>query len=130
MVVVDGKGIPLESRLLEAEVTLVEHTLNGIASKRRRKIRRSIADKAYDSDSLSDHLATQKIQLICPHRGGRKRKSQDGRTLRRYPNRWKIERTFAWLGNFRRLVVRYDRKSEIYEAFFHIACSIIVLRHL
>jgi transposase len=89
-----------------------------------------IADKAYDSDSLREHLAAQRIQLICPHRSGRKKKSQDGRPLRRYRHRWKIERTFAWLGNFTRLVVRYDRKPELYEAFFHIACAIIALRHL
>jgi transposase len=35
-----------------------------------------------------------------------KGKQQDGRALRRYRQRWKIERTFAWLSNFRRLVVR------------------------
>lgn len=133
MVVVDGKGIPLGSQLLEAspaEVTLVEHTLNGVAPRQRRKIRRLIADRAYDCDSLREHLADQGIQLICPHREGRKRRKQDGRSLRRYRQRWKIERTFAWLGNFRRLVVRYDRNTNIYQAFFHIACAVIALRHL
>ncbi len=36
--------------------------------------------------------------LVCPHRKGRKRtKTQDGRKLRRYRRRWKIERTVAWL---------------------------------
>lgn len=134
MVVVDGQGVPLGSQLLEAspaEVTLVEHTLNGVAGRHRRNIRRLIADRAYDSDTLREHLAQQNIELICPHRGGRtKKKTQDGRALRRYRHRWKIERTFAWLGNFRRLVVRYDRSTLIYEAFFHLACAIITLRHL
>jgi transposase len=104
--VVDGQGIPLGSQLLEAspaEVTLVEHTLNGVAPRHRRKITRLIVD----CDSLREHLEEQGIQLICPHRKGRKRrKQQDGRALRRYRHRWKIERTFAWLSNFRRLVVR------------------------
>jgi transposase len=133
MVVVDGAGVPLGSRLLEAspaEVTLVEHTLNGVARRHRRKIKRLIADRAYDSDSLRAHLRAQQIELISPHRQGRKKKAQDGRALRRYRHRWKIERTFAWLGNFRRLVVRYDRNSKMYEAFFHIACALITLRHL
>ena len=40
------------------------------------------------------------------------------------------ERTNAWLGNFRRLVVRYDRSLTIYGAFFHIACFMIVLRRV
>jgi len=44
--------------------------------------------------------------------------------------RWIIERTNAWLGNFRRLVVRYDRSLTIYGAFFHIACFMIVLRRV
>ncbi len=38
--------------------------------------------------------------------------------------------TFAWLGNFRRLVVRHDRSITIYQAFFHIACFMIVLRRV
>jgi hypothetical protein len=41
-----------------------------------------------------------------------------------------VERTNAWLGNFRRLVVRYDRALTIYGAFFHIACFMIVLRRV
>ena len=56
--------------------------------------------------------------------------AQDGRALRRYRRRWTVERTFAWLGNFRRLVVRYDRSLKIYQAFFHIACFMIVLRRV
>lgn len=32
-----------------------------------------------------------------------------GRRLRRYRHRWIVERTIGWLGNFRRLTVRYDR---------------------
>lgn len=47
--------------------------------------------------------------------------------MRRYRRRWKVERTFAWLGNFRRLVVRWDRSLTIYRAFFYIACLIIAL---
>ena len=56
--------------------------------------------------------------------------TQDGRALRRYRRRWKSERTFAWLGNFRRLVVRYDRSTKNYEAFFPIACFMFTLRRV
>ncbi len=43
------------------------------------------------------------IELIAPHRSNRKKPAtQDGRALRRYKRRWIIERTNAWLGNFRR----------------------------
>jgi transposase len=139
MVVVDGAGIPLGSRIVEAspsEVKLVKSTLQSIAVPRggpgrtKSKPHRLIADQGYDSDKLRAALHAQGIELICPHRCTRRHKLQDGRKLRRYRHRWKIERTFAWLGNFRRLVVRYERNSEIYRAFFHLACLIITLRHL
>ena len=55
---------------------------------------------------------------------------QDGRALRRYEKRWIVERSIAWLGNFRRLVVRYDRSLTIYQAFIHIAFLMITLRRV
>lgn len=140
MVVVDGQGIPLGNHLdsaSPAEVRLVEQTLAQVRLSRhqrgrsKNRVRRLIADRAYDSDPLRKQLHAQGIELICPHRQNRRKAAtQDGRALRRYRRRWKIERTFAWLGNFRRLVVRYDRALRMYNAFFHLACLIITLRHL
>ena len=90
-----------------------------------------IADQGYDSDPLRKRLARRGIELIVPHRKNRKKSpTQDGRALRRYKRRWIIERTIAWLGNFRRLTVRYERSLTIYRAFFHIACFMIVLRRV
>ena len=69
--------------------------------------------------------------MIAPHRKNRKKKkTQDGRKLRRYKKRWKVERLFAWLGNFRRLVVRYERRAKNYLGFVHLGCMMILLRHL
>jgi transposase len=139
MVVVDGEGIPLGKQLYSAspnEVRLAEETLASIRVSRRhrggrprQKPERVIGDRAYDSDPLRERLGERDIELIAPHRWNRsKPRTQDGRALRRYRRRWKIERTLAWLGNFRRLVVRYERLFTVYEAFFHIACFMIVLR--
>jgi len=140
MVVVDGQGIPLGSTLHSAspaEVTLVEGTLAVISVPRqhggrpRQKPERVIADRAYDSDPLRARLRARGIELVCPHRKSRRKPpTQDGRALRRYRKRWKVERTFAWLGNYRRLVVRYDRRLSMYRAFFHLACALITLRFL
>lgn len=93
---------------------------------------RLIYDRAADSDPLRTRLQEERgIELICPHRKNRKKKAtQDGRKLRRYKRRWIVERTFAWFGNFRRLVVRYERKLSVYKAFFHLACVILTLRQL
>jgi transposase len=140
MVVVDGEGVPIGGTLASAspaEVKLIEATLECVKVPRpgrgrpRKRMRRLIADKGYDSDPLRKQLKAKKIDLICPHRRNRRKaKLQDGRKLRRYRRRWKIERTFAWLGNFRRLVVRWDRLITVYRAFFHLACLIITLRQL
>ena len=140
MVVVDGAGIPLGSQLgsaSPAEATLAESTLAQIAVPRggpgrpQQRPLRVVADRAYDSDPLRGRLLRRGILLISPHRKGRKKPAfNDGRWLRRYRKRWKIERTFAWLGNFRRLLVRHDYHLQMYEAFFHLACLIITLRHL
>ena len=72
---------------------------------------------------LGNHLhsaALSEVKLICSHAGD----------PRRYKRRWTIKRTFAWLGNPRRLVVRHDRSLNIYQAFFHTACFMIVLRRV
>jgi transposase len=141
MVVVDGRGLPLGNYLHSAspaEVKLAETTLATIrvgrshhAGRPRQKPLRVIADKAYHSDPLRRRLRCRGIALICPHKSNRVRPAtQDGRALRRYQRRWIVERTNAWLGNFRRLVVRYDRSLTIYGAFFHIACFMIVLRRV
>ena len=69
--------------------------------------------------------------MIAPHRRNRKKqKTQDGRKLRRYKRRRKVERLFAWLSNFRRLVVRYERRAENYLVFVQLGCVIILLRYL
>ena len=92
---------------------------------------RLIGDKAYDSDPLDEKLASEYgIELIAPNRRGRKRRTQDGRQLRRYRKRWKVERLFAWMHNFRRLVTRWEYHIENFLGFVHLACMHIMLRHL
>jgi transposase len=92
---------------------------------------RVIGDKAYDSDPLRKRCKELKIDLIVPDRRNRKRsKKQDGRKLRRYRKRWKVERTFSWISNFRCLVVRYERPIEVYKGFFHLAIIMIVLKYV
>ena len=138
MVVADGKGVPLGIQLTSAsphEVTLIESTLNQIAVPRpgrgrpRKNPIRLIYDRAADSDPLRARLKRRGIELICPHRYNRtKPKRQDGRALRRYRRRWKIERAIAWIGNFRRLLIRWERHIAMYRAFVHVACLLIALR--
>jgi len=90
---------------------------------------RLIADKAYDSTALRARLKGRGIELIAPNIRNHK-KTQDGRPLRRYKRRWKIERAIAWLQNFRRLVTRYERSLTAFRGFFHVALMMVALRRL
>jgi transposase len=132
MALADASGLPLAVHAASAsphEVTLVGATL--AVSCAGEEPERLIGDRAYDSDPLDETLEERGIEMIAPHRRDRKkRKTQDGRKLRRYKRRWKIERLFAWLGNFRRLVVRYERRVENYLGFVKLGCIVILLRHL
>src|SRR5262245_22760259 len=44
--------------------------------------------------------------------------------------RWVVERTFAWLNQFRRLRVRYDKRADIHEAFLSLGCTWICWQSL
>ena len=90
---------------------------------------RLIGDNAYESDRLDAELARRGVELIAPHRTTRTQ-TQDGRPLRRYRRRWKIERLFAWFQNFRRIVVRYQRCAENFLGMLYLACCLILLRDL
>ncbi len=89
-----------------------------------------IGDLAYDSDPLDQRLHQRGIQLIAPHKANRaKAKTQDGRELRRYCRRWKIERLFAWLHNFRRLVIRWEYHEANFLGLVQLGCILILLRN-
>ncbi len=91
---------------------------------------RLIGDKAYDSDPLDRHLDEEYgIEMIAPNRENRA-KTQDGRALRRYKRRWAIERLFAWLQWFRRLVTRYEYHAENFLGMLRLDCMKIMLRFL
>ena len=50
--------------------------------------------------------------------------------LEGYRRRWRVERTFAWLGTFRRVLVRYERRSAVYHAFVLLACILLCLTRI
>jgi transposase len=130
MLLVDARGTPLGVDIASAspaEVKLIEPLLEKRVLRKRPK--RLIYDRAADSDPLRQRLTKRCIELICPHRRGRKRPAtQDGRPLRRYKRRWKIERSISWLFNYRRLVVRYERHDFLFRGFLTLACALTVLK--
>jgi transposase len=93
---------------------------------------RLIGDKAYDSDKLDEELAEYGIDVIAPHRSNRKPENvtQDGRSLRRYKRRWKVERTISWIQNYRRLCIRWEKSTTLFQGFLHFACTMLLLKEV
>ena len=140
MVASDAKGVPLNTVVASAstyEGHLAEKTIDGIQAKKhgtrhkhpKRLIpKRVVADKGYDDDKLRGRFAERGIDCIVPYRDNRvNRPFEDLRKLRRYKRRWKVERTNAWLKNFRRVTIRWDRNLSVYKGCVHIACVCITL---
>lgn len=135
MVLADGAGAPLGIYLdaaSPAEVKLLPATLAQLdEAELSGSPERLIADKAYDSNPAREQLVERGIDPIIPaRRNNRRATHQDGRKLRRYKRRWIIERTNAWLQNFRRLVVRYERSLTNFKALVHMACALICLKRV
>jgi len=131
MVLVDARGVPVAVDTCSAsphECTLVQELFDFmLTSSPPEKL---IGDRAYDSDKLDAELAARGTELMAPHRRNRKHATQDGRKLRRYRRRWKVERLFAWLMRYRRIVTRWEHKAENFLGFLHLACLAILLKRL
>lgn len=140
MLVVDGNGLPLGFCLASAnrhEVKLAVPALETVRVPRRaggrprQRPKELVADKAYDSKSFRDWLRSRKVKPTIPSYERRERKRpKRGRPLKvasGYEERWKVERTFAWLGNFRRLLVRHERYLSTFRAFLLIAIILVLL---
>ena len=97
--------------------------VRGRVGRPRRRPERVLADRGYDHDKYRRELRQLRITAEIA-----RRQTEHGSGLGRA--RWVVERTFAWLHNFKRLLVRYDRRHEIHEAFLAIGCCLVCLRRL
>jgi len=114
------------------EGTLLERLVDAIPPLRqphhrpgrpRRRPGKLHADKGYDS--RKNRLALRRRHII-PRIARRLIDSSE--RLGRY--RWVVERTFAWLHHFKRLLVRYDRRHVIHEAFLALGCCLVCFKRL
>lgn len=143
MLVTDGNGLPLGFTLGSAnaaEVTLAPEALQsvGVMTPRGRcktRPRRLVADRAYDSRAFRAGLRRRGIQVCIPprrrHPSWKKRRGRPVSYSRKaYAQRFKVERCFAWMGNFRRLLIRWEHHLHIYRAFCFFALALICLNAL
>lgn len=138
MVAVDGRGLPLGLLVASArvaEVRLAEPTLATVKVAQHRgrpKTRPAtlVADKGYDSAGFRKYLRGRGIRPCIPYRRGRRPRPGPAPDLAGYRQRWHVERTFAWLGGYRRLVVRFERSVAAYRGLLFVAAASICLRRL
>jgi len=97
--------------------------VRGRVGRPRRRPARLVADRGYDHDKYRRLLRQRGIEPLIA-----RRQSEHGSGLGR--ERWIVERTFAWLRNRRRLLVRYERRSEMHRALLALGCCLVCFRRL
>jgi transposase len=128
----DGRGVPLAIQLTGANrndsqqaLSLVDAIplLQGERGRPRHRPDCVLGDRGYDAGAIRKGLRGRHIIPFLA-----KRNTAHGSRLGR--GRWVVERTFAWLNQFRRLRVRYEKRAEIHEAFLSLGCALICWRCL
>ena len=128
----DGRGVPLAIQLTGANrndsqqaLALVDAipSLQGERGRPRHRPDCVLGDRGYDAESIRQGLRDRRIIPFLA-----KRNTEHGSGLGRW--RWVVERTFAWLNQFRRLRVRYEKRADIHEAFLSFGCALICWRFL
>jgi transposase len=97
--------------------------VRGKRGRPRQRPERVQGDRGYDSEPHRKQLRQRKIEPILA-----KRNTDHGSGLG--VSRWVVERTLAWLHQFRRLRTRYDRRPELHEAFMALGCAMICFNYL
>lgn len=141
MLAVDGTGVPLTFLTESANISefkLAIQTVDAISVSTRplhpkKRPETLIADKGYDAGWLRQDMRTRGITPYIPKRrkkGQQEEPAYNATIKDQYATRWIVERTNAWLQNYRRITVRWDRYPESYEAFIEFACILICLRRV
>lgn len=132
MILTDQNGIPLAARTIpanESDMRNLESTLEDIRIQRpnpREVDQHLCADKGFDSDEN---------RTTCEEWGYRHHIREKGEEwwlpIRKYnPKRWVVERTHAWLNQFRGVQIRRAKNPDYYQAMLLLACSCVILSKL
>ena len=143
MLVADGNGIPIGFHLdsaSPAEVKLAASTLQTVRVRSRNgqvktRPQQLLADRAYDSRAFRASLRKRGIKVcIPPRRRPKNWRKKRGRPVtadrETYKQRFKVERSFSWIGNYRRLLIRWEHHFSVYRGFCFFALALICLDRL
>ena len=88
----------------------------------------ALMDRAYDADAILEHLEKRETVAVIPAKKNRKYPRKHDEEL--YKERHKIECTFGWLKNFRRIFSRFDKTKKRFADFFALAAALLRMRYL
>ncbi len=131
-ILTERRGLPLAKLLTGAnrhESVVFEEMLDAVPpikqpnGRRRKRPGKLHADKAYD---------IPRCRRACRQRHIRGRIARKGidSSERLGRHRWVVERTLAWLNQYRRLRVRDERRADIHHAFLTLGCALICFKAL
>lgn len=131
----DAKGIPLGMSVDGAnrhDMKMSRETLESIKAKRpkptKKRKQNLCLDKGYDFNEVRELAKEFEFTLHLRSRGeeAKEIKKKAGHKARR----WVVERTHSWLNRFRRILIRWEKKTDTYIAMLHFACAIITWRSI
>jgi transposase len=132
--VVDARGTPLgvvltganrhDSRMLAPALDAIPPVRSGRRGRPRRRPAKLHADKAYDHRRCRRECRARGVVPRIARRG-----VESGQRLGR--RRWVVERTLAWLAQFRRLTIRYERRrADLHLALTTLGCALVCLNQV
>ena len=122
----DANGLPLSLVVAGAnthDIKLVEDTLDALQTGKPGRMLRLCMDKGYDTEWLEISLKARRYE---PHIQSRKEESEAIKNTDFKAHRRVVDRTHIWMNRFRRVLTRWEKKVENFEAMLHFACGIIV----
>ena len=122
----DGNGLPLSLAVAGAnthDIKLVADTLDALQTGRPSRKLRLCMDKGYEAEWLEAYLKSRRYE---PYIQSRKEESEAIRTTDFKAHRWVVERTHSWMNYFRRVLTRWEKKTENYDAMLYFSCGLIV----
>ncbi|MFF0479524.1 IS5 family transposase [Streptomyces sp. NPDC004284] len=128
----DGRGTPFKVIITAADVNDITQTLAlvdgippvaGRPGRPRHRPEALLGDKGYDSNPHRKELRKRRILPVISREG-----APDIQGLGKF--RYVVEQTFVLLRQFKRLAVRWERRTELHDAFVSLACSLVCRRRL
>lgn len=117
----DAGGLPLSLFAAAAnthDIKLVAETIDALQTERPGQKLRLCPDKGYDAGWLKTYLQNRGCE---PHIRSRKEESDASKNTGFKAHRRVVERTHSWMNRFRRILTRWKKKTENYEAMLHFA---------